>query len=86
MKFFRQYSVGPYVLDFYCPAAKLGVELDGGQHNECDKRKYDADRSKYMEAQGISVVRFWNHEVLCHMQNVLTELEQKISPFIPSRP
>lgn len=58
LKFFCQYSIGPYILDFYCPAVKLAVELDGGQHNECEKREYDAARSEYLKAQGISVLRF----------------------------
>jgi very-short-patch-repair endonuclease len=83
LKFVRQYSIGPYILDFYCPAAKLGVELDGGQHNECDKKHYDAARSEYLNAQGVRVVRFWNNDVLCDMQDVLTCLEQKIIPFMP---
>lgn len=83
LKFFRQYSIGPYILDFYCPAVKFAVELDGGQHNECEKREYDAARSEYLKAQGISVLRFWNHEVLCDMQNVLSKLEWKITPLHP---
>jgi very-short-patch-repair endonuclease len=83
LKFVRQYSIGPYILDFYCPAAKLGVESDGGQHNERDKKHYDAARSEYLNAQGVRVVRFWNNDVLCDMQDVLTCLEQKIIPFMP---
>ncbi len=42
LKFFRQYSIGPYILDFYCPALKLAVELDGGQHLQCENQEYDA--------------------------------------------
>ena len=45
LKFFRQYSMGPYILDFYCPEKKLAVEVDGGQHNLTDGREYDAERS-----------------------------------------
>lgn len=37
LRFFRQYSIGPYILDFYCPMEKLAIELDGGQHNQCGK-------------------------------------------------
>jgi len=55
MKFFRQYSIGPYILDFYCPAVRLGVELDGGQHNQCENEEYNAARSAYLKAQGIDV-------------------------------
>jgi len=80
MKFFRQYSIGPYILDFYCPTIKLAVELDGGQHNQCENKEYDAVRSQYLKAQGIEVVRFWNHEVLLDIQSVLAGLALKLTP------
>jgi len=80
MKFFRQYSIGPYILDFYCPAVSLGVELDGGQHNQCENKEYDAARSEYLKAQGIDVMRFWNNEVLLDIQSVLGELTLKVTP------
>ena len=78
VKFFRQYSVGPYILDFYCPALKLSIELDGGQHNQAESREYDAVRSEYLNAHGIEVVRYWNNEVLCEIDGVLAQLEQKV--------
>ena len=83
MRFFRQYSIGPYILDFYCPIVKLAVELDGGQHNQFEHKEYDATRSEYLKAQGIDVMRFWNHEVLHDMQGVLTKLALKLTPFHP---
>jgi very-short-patch-repair endonuclease len=83
MKFFRQYSIGPYILDFYCPAVKVAVELDGGQHNLCENKEYDLARSEYLKAQAIDVIRFWNHEVLLDMQGVLAELALKLSPPNP---
>ena len=83
MKFFRQYSIGPYILDFYCPAVKLAVELDGGQHNQSDKRERDAARSEYLKAQRIDVMRFWNNEVLLDIESVLSKLALKVTPFIP---
>jgi len=51
MKFFRQYSIGSYILDFYCPTVKLAIELDGGQHNQNDNREYDSARSEYLKSQ-----------------------------------
>lgn len=74
MKFFRQYSFGPYILDFYCPEKKLAVELDGGQHNLLEGREYDAERTAYLNGHGIVVVRFWNHEVLQEINGVLSRL------------
>ena len=83
MRFFRQYSVGPYILDFYCPAAKLAVELDGGQHTLSDNMEYDAARSEYLKAQGIDVMRFWDNEVLLDIESVLSQLALKVTPSIP---
>ena len=83
MKFFRQYSIGPYILDFYFPTVKLAVELDGGQHNQCQNKEYDAARSEYLKAQGIELTRFWNHEVLLDMQSVLAGLALKVTPPNP---
>jgi len=80
IKFFRQYSVGPYILDFYCPTMKLAVELDGGQHNQCENKEYDEARSEHLKAQGIDVMQFWNNEVLLNMQSVLGELTLKVTP------
>ncbi len=86
LKFFRQYSIGPYILDFYSPAVKIAVELDGGQHNNCDSREYDAERSEYLKAQGIDVMRFWNHDLLQDIQAVLAKLETRVTPLIRVTP
>lgn len=80
IRFFRQYSIGPYILDFYCPAMKLAVEIDGGQHLDAENREYDEARSEYLQTQGIDVIRFWNHEVLQNMRGVLLKLSEKITP------
>jgi very-short-patch-repair endonuclease len=84
MRFFRQYSIGPYILDFYCPAVKIAVELDGGQHNQRENKEYDEARSEYLKTQGINVIRFWNHEALIDMQSVLNKLHMRVTP--PSLP
>ena len=83
MKFFRQYSIGPYILDFDCPTVKLAVELDGGQHNQSNKRERDAARSEYLKTQRIDVMRFWNNEVLLDMESVLSKLALKVTPLHP---
>lgn len=80
LKFFCQYSVGPYILDFYCPAINLAIELDGGQHNDPDGRRYDAVRSNYLKGHDIDVLRFWDHEVLLDMHSVLVRLEERVTP------
>ena len=83
MKFFRQYSVGPYIQDFYCPALKLAVELDGGQHAKDENQKYDMARSEYLKAQGIEVMRFWDNDVLLDIESVLEKLSEKVTPLNP---
>ena len=83
LKFSRQYSVGPYILDFYCPKKKLAVELDGGQHNLPDGREYDAERTAYLNAHGIEVLRFWNNEVLTNIEGVVEHLARKANPSCP---
>ena len=85
MKFFRQYSVGLYILDFYCPAIKLAIEPDGGQHTDPDKMVCDAERTVFLAASGISVMRFWNHDVLSKTEAVIEQIVQRIS-LNPSQP
>jgi very-short-patch-repair endonuclease len=68
-KFRRQHPVPPYVLDFYCHPLKLAIELDGGQHAEDIKR--DAARDAFLRTQGITVMRFWNNDVLANTESVL---------------
>jgi len=55
--------MGSYILDFYCGAAKLAVELDGGQHYESEAMEYDKRRTEFLESLGIQVVRFTNIDV-----------------------
>ena len=57
-KFKRQHSIGPYILDFYCPKKRLAIEIDGGQHNETINLKKDNVRSEYLKHQDVKVIRF----------------------------
>jgi len=83
MRFYRQYSIGPYILDFYCPTIKVAIELDGGQHTHDEKREYDEFRSEYLKARGIDVIRFWNHEVLLDINSCLAKLMVRVTPLLP---
>ena len=62
-KFRRQHSVGPYILDFYCPAAGLAIELDGDSHFTDDAVAYDQERTAYLNSLQITVLRFLNTDV-----------------------
>ena len=59
-KFRRQYSIGPYIVDFYCPDEHLAVELDGEVHNEPVRHDYDTKRERFLKEKGLQVVRFEN--------------------------
>lgn len=78
-KFFRQYSIGPYVLDFFCPKMQLAIEIDGGQHAEDIHRIHDEKRTKFLRQNGIIVIRFWNNEVLNNTEGVLEKILEKTS-------
>ncbi|HWD50343.1 MAG TPA: endonuclease domain-containing protein [Rhizomicrobium sp.] len=71
LRFRRQQPIGPYIVDFFCPAAKLIVELDGGQHGEDEAVIYDLARTEWLEAQGYRVLRFWNLDFLKNPEVVL---------------
>jgi len=63
-KFRRQHTVDRYTLDFYCPEARLAVEVDGGQHYHPAGQREDATRDALLAARGIDVIRFSDLEVL----------------------
>jgi len=85
-KFSRQIPVGPYICDFLCRQRGLVIELDGGQHAEQSAR--DARRTAFLERQGLTVLRFWNTDVLQNaegvLQVILSTLEQLPSKFTVS--
>ena len=70
----RQFGVGPYVLDFYCPAVRLGVEVDGAVHHTPAQRAYDAERTRHLGAVGVRVVRFENRAVFEAPEAVLAAI------------
>ena len=74
-KFRRQTSIGPFVVDFYCPEEKLVVELDGEVHFNEEAIKYDKERTEYIETLGLRVIRFENNEVLKNTEFVLNKIK-----------
>ncbi len=74
LKFRRQHVIKPYIVDFYCHEIGLVIELDGGQHNTEDGRAYDVERTQFLEALGLKVVRYWNHDVLNRTEMILDNL------------
>ena len=76
--FYRQKPIGEYIVDFYCPGAKLVVEVDGGQHFSSEAAEYDKARSEYMAGLGLRVIRFTNTEVLTNIEGVIEVIEGNI--------
>ena len=76
VQFYRQKPIGNYIADFYAPAAQLVVELDGAQHLELGQAKYDAQRTKDLEQQGLKVLRFDDRQVLLQTEAVLETIFQ----------
>jgi len=74
LKFRRQHVIKPYIVDFYCHEIGLVIELDGSQHGMEDAIEYDAERTKFLEALDLTVVRYWNPDVLGRMDVVLEDL------------
>src|SRR2546421_9095641 len=73
LQFRRQHPLGSYILDFYCPAAKLALEFDGGGHLSSGQPR-DRIRDQFFASQGIQIVRFWNHQIREELDSVLTAI------------
>jgi very-short-patch-repair endonuclease len=76
-KFRRQHSMGAYVLDFYCPAESLAVELDGSAHDTAAANERDERRDAFLASLGIEVLRFENRSVLENLEGVLAEISAR---------
>lgn len=82
-QFYRQKPIGNYIVDFYCPKAKLVLEVDGGQHYEEDNIQKDAKRDIYFKTLGIMVLRFTNIDIFQNMEGVLDEIYHYLSQIHP---
>lgn len=77
LKFRRQQCFGPYILDFYCPEQRLGVELDGGQHDDPDVRARDEARGAFLAGEGKRTLRFWNHQIRENLAGVVERIRRE---------
>lgn len=85
-RFHRQQPICPYIVDFYCTAARLIIELDGEQHYDVAAMVYDSPRSQWLTEQGFAVLRFNNIDVLkCH-DDVLETLWRAIDARVRNLP
>jgi len=79
LSFRRQHPLGKYIVDFYCSPLKLAIEVDGGQHNELAHQVGDERRSQWLRGKGVTVLRFWNNDVLQNIEGVWDEIERAAS-------
>ena len=86
LRFRRQYVIGNYIADFYCHQARLVVDLDGSQHCDPGNAEYDRSRTKYLQSQGLQVLRFSNLDVMRNFQSVCEMIDMTAKERTASKP
>ena len=83
--FRRRHALGPFVLDFFCPARRLAIELDGGHDFHPRAERYDARRARFIESRGIEVLRFSKAQVRRQREAVLLAIVFALDWRLPRR-
>jgi very-short-patch-repair endonuclease len=88
--FRRQHPAGPFILDFYCPALRLAIELDGGQHGNGEIAERDSKRTQWLAGRNVAEIRFWNSDLVDNLSGVLEVIASKVTELqsanvIPTR-
>lgn len=84
VRFRRQVSFGSYIVDFYCPQAKLAVELDGSQHYEGVGPSYDETRTRRLnEVYHLHILRFTNLDIKQNFEGVCLEIDRAVQKRLP---
>src|SRR5260221_8569536 len=79
VKFRRQHPIDEYIVDFYCHAHRLAIEVDGEIHDTKENREYDKSRTECLNEFKVEVVRFTNAEVTNNVDSVLEKIKERIS-------
>lgn len=86
-KFRRQQPFDQYVLDFYCPERRLGIETDGREHGDPESIRHDRIRDDYLSARGVRILRFWNFQLRENLEGVLQRIRMELeTPKGPPHP
>ncbi len=87
LRFRRQHPIGRYILDFYCPSARLAVEVDGAGHSSAHQAEHDARRDRWLTSNNIHVVRILATDILNDgkIQNVLANIARAAAPSTASQ-
>ena len=83
-QFYRQKNIGNYIVDFYCPAAKLIIELDGSQHYTEEGKEKDGIRDSCLAGLGFKVIRFTDREVFENTTGVLQRIFEYLQQIPPA--
>jgi very-short-patch-repair endonuclease len=92
-RFRRQRPFGPYIVDFYCAAAKLVIELDGESHDSPDAQRLDEQRDAYLRGLGLRILRFTNSQAMKELDGVMAAIAEaartppspSVTPPLPGR-
>ena len=79
LKIYKQRIIGEYIVDFYCHAAKLVIEIDGSQHYDPQGIAYDKSRTAYLESLGLHIIRFSNADINVRFSAVCEQIHNLIS-------
>jgi very-short-patch-repair endonuclease len=88
LKFKRQYSIGNYIIDFFCPELKIGIEIDGATHSTPAETEYDRQRQSHIEKFNIKIIRYTNADIKENLSEVMHDLylkcrKREIKPTSP---
>jgi very-short-patch-repair endonuclease len=83
-KFRRQHGIGKYIVDLYCPKAKLVIEVDGDSHYQKDGQGRDNQRDEYLRNLGLRVLRFTNEEIMENINGVVEEIINVLNVTTPA--
>ena len=83
IQFYRQKPIGGYIVDFYAPAARLVVEVDGSQHQDNIHAQNDVHREESLKSQGLRVLRFTNLQVLQELDSVVGVVAEALKSPLP---
>jgi very-short-patch-repair endonuclease len=85
-QFYRQKTIGNYIVDFYCPSARVIIEVDGSQHYEEEGLRKDKERDSYLSAIGFSVLRYPSSEVARSLNEILEDIYDHLPGESPQPP
>ena len=86
VKFYRQRPIDSFIVDFYCPKARLVIELDGNQHYTLEGKEYDGLRTEILERYELKIIRFSNLEINQHFPEVCSAIDRIIGAQMSRQP